>query len=60
MMSKRISFTCYLDDAKVRFSDLEYFGYSKMLESKDFINIDTVKCGKRRMEGVIKTDSIVA
>jgi uncharacterized hydrophobic protein (TIGR00271 family) len=37
-----ISFTNLSRDAKVRFKDLEYFGYSKMLQSKDFINIDTV------------------
>ncbi|WP_052461118.1 DUF389 domain-containing protein [Psychroserpens mesophilus] len=29
-------------DAKIRFSDLEYFGYAKMLESSDFIKVDTV------------------
>jgi hypothetical protein len=37
-----VSFTNLSRHAKVRFSDLEYFGYSKMLESKDFINIDTI------------------
>ena len=36
-----VSFTNLSRDAKVRFKDLEFFGYSKMLESKDFINIDT-------------------
>ena len=36
-----ISFTNLSRDAKIRFNDLEYFGYSKMLESRDFINIDT-------------------
>ena len=29
-------------DAKIKFSDLEYFGYAKMLESTDFIKVDTV------------------
>lgn len=29
-------------DAKIKFSDLEYFGYAKMLESSDFIKVDTV------------------
>jgi uncharacterized hydrophobic protein (TIGR00271 family) len=38
----QVSFSNLARDAKVRFKDLEYFGYSKMLESKDFINIDTV------------------
>ncbi|AXT20910.1 DUF389 domain-containing protein [Flavobacteriaceae bacterium AU392] len=37
-----ISFTNLARDAKVRFSDLQYFSYAKMLESKDFINIDTM------------------
>ncbi|TBN01322.1 DUF389 domain-containing protein [Hyunsoonleella flava] len=37
-----MSFTNLSRDAKVRFKDLEYFGYSKMLSSKDFINIDTI------------------
>lgn len=37
-----ISFSNLSRDAKVRFKDLEYFGYSKMLASKDFINIDTI------------------
>ncbi len=40
--SNGISFTSLSRDAKVRFKDLEYFGYSKMLNSRDFINIDTV------------------
>ncbi|MEW4925064.1 DUF389 domain-containing protein [Algibacter sp. 2305UL17-15] len=37
-----IPFSSLSREAKVRFKDLEYLGYSKMLESKDFINIDTV------------------
>lgn len=37
-----VSFSSLSRDAKVKFSDLEFFGYSKMLESKDFINVDTV------------------
>lgn len=36
------SFSSIAKDAKIRFSDLEYFGYSKMLTSKDFIKIDTI------------------
>ena len=36
-----ISFTTLSRNAKVKFKDLEFFGYAKMLESKDFINIDT-------------------
>jgi len=37
-----IAFSSIAKDAKIRFRDLEYFGYAKMLESKDFIKIDTV------------------
>jgi len=37
-----ISFTNLSRDAKVRFHELQYFGYSKMLVSQDFINIDTL------------------
>lgn len=37
-----VSFTGLAKDAKIRFGDLQYFGYSRMLESKDFINIDTM------------------
>ncbi len=37
-----ISFTSLAKDAKVRFNDLDYFGYAKMLTSKDFITTDTI------------------
>lgn len=37
-----IPFSSLAKDAKIRFIDLEYFGYGKMLESKDFIKVDTV------------------
>ncbi|OUR99373.1 hypothetical protein A9Q86_12435 [Flavobacteriales bacterium 33_180_T64] len=40
--SSTISFTNLSRDAKVRFNDLNYFSYAEMLESKDFINIDTM------------------
>ncbi len=53
-----VSFTNLSRDAKVRFNDLEFFGYSKMLESKDFINIDTVTVANVRWK-VALTDSIV-
>ncbi|WP_298896777.1 DUF389 domain-containing protein [uncultured Psychroserpens sp.] len=55
---KAISFTDLTRDAKVRFNDLEYFGYSEMLESKDFINIDTVTMANVRWK-VSLTDSLV-
>lgn len=53
-----VSFSSLSRDAKVRFSDLEYFGYSKMLESKDFINIDTVTVANVRWK-VKLADSMV-
>ncbi|MFK7782064.1 DUF389 domain-containing protein [Psychroserpens sp.] len=37
-----ILYTSVAKDAKIKFSDLEYFGYAKMLESSDFIKVDTV------------------
>lgn len=53
-----ISFSSLSRDAKVRFNDLEFFGYAKMLESKDFINIDTVNVANVRWK-VALNDSIV-
>ncbi|WP_178989838.1 DUF389 domain-containing protein [Winogradskyella schleiferi] len=53
-----VSFSSLSRDAKVRFSDLEYFGYAKMLESKDFINIDTVAVANVRWK-VKLSDSLV-
>lgn len=44
----QVSFTNLSRDAKVRFNELEYFGYSKMLTSKDFINIDTLEVASVR------------
>lgn len=37
-----ISFSNLAKDAKIRFRDLEFFSYANMLESKDFIKIDTM------------------
>jgi len=37
-----IAFSAIAKDAKIQFTELEYFGYAKMLESKDFISVDTV------------------
>jgi len=53
-----ISFSSLSRNAKVRFSSLEYFGYAKMLESKDFINIDTVSVANVRWK-VELSDSVV-
>ncbi|MFK7832998.1 MAG: DUF389 domain-containing protein [Winogradskyella sp.] len=53
-----VSFSALSRDAKVRFNDLEFFGYAKMLESKDFINIDTVAVANVRWK-VALSDSMV-
>ncbi len=37
-----IDFPAIAKDAKIRYKELEYFGYARMLESKDFIKIDTI------------------
>ncbi len=57
-ISNDVSFTNLSRDAKVRFSDLEFFGYAKMLESKDFINIDTVTVANVRWKVSVE-DSLV-
>jgi uncharacterized hydrophobic protein (TIGR00271 family) len=54
-----VSFSALSRDAKVRFNDLEYFGYARMLESKDFINIDTATVATVRWK-VSVTDSVVS
>jgi hypothetical protein len=46
-------------DAKVRFNDLEYFGYAKMLESKDFINIDTATVANVRWKMSLADSSVL-
>jgi len=53
-----ISFSSLSRDAKIRFGDLEFFGYAKMLESKDFINIDTTTVANVRWK-VSLADSTV-
>ena len=53
-----ISFSSLARNAKVRFNSLEYFGYAKILESKDFINIDTVSVANVRWK-VELSDSVV-
>ncbi|QXP77824.1 MULTISPECIES: DUF389 domain-containing protein [Winogradskyella] len=53
-----VSFTSLSRDAKIKFNDLESFGYAKMLESKDFINIDTITIANVRWR-VKLSDSLV-
>lgn len=37
-----ISFSILSKDAKIKFNDLQYFGYSKMLVSNNFTSVDTI------------------
>jgi uncharacterized hydrophobic protein (TIGR00271 family) len=45
-------------DAKIQFSDLEFFGYAKMLASSDFRNTDTIKLVKIQWNSAL-SDSLV-
>ena len=40
--NNEVAFSSLARDAKIRFNDLQYFSYAKMLESKDFIKVDTI------------------
>lgn len=53
------SFMALAKDAKIKFSDLEYFSYSKILESSDFMKMDTHTKAKVRWKTAL-SDSIVA
>lgn len=53
-----IAFSAIAKDAKIRFKELEYFGYAKMLESKDFIKVDTLNVATIKWNKSL-TDSIV-
>jgi uncharacterized hydrophobic protein (TIGR00271 family) len=55
-----VSFSSLSRDAKVRFNDLEFFGYAKMLESKDFINIDTVTVANVRWKVSLADSTILS
>lgn len=55
--SDDVAFSALAKDAKIRFNDLEYFGYAKMLESKDFIKIDTLSVANIKWKASVN-DSI--
>ena len=55
-----LSFTALSKDAKIRFSDLEYFGYSEMLVSKDFITIDTISVVSTRWNSSLNDNMVNA
>ncbi|TJY36513.1 DUF389 domain-containing protein [Pontimicrobium aquaticum] len=52
-------FTSLAKDAKIQFTDLQYFGYAKMLASSDFRKADTVAIANVRWNTSL-TDSIMA
>jgi len=51
-------FVTLAKDAKIQFSDLQYFGYAKMLESSDFRKADTIAIARVRWNTTL-TDSIM-
>ncbi|WP_400081083.1 DUF389 domain-containing protein [Winogradskyella sp. R77965] len=53
-----VAFSAIAKDAKIRFKELEYFGYAKMLESKDFIKVDTVTVASVKWNSAVN-DSII-
>ena len=57
-VSGGIAFSNLAKDAKIRFNDLEYFGFAKMLESQDFIKVDTLNVANVKWKSSLN-DSIV-
>ncbi|MBT8244048.1 MAG: DUF389 domain-containing protein [Winogradskyella sp.] len=53
-----IAFSTLAKDAKIRFIDIEYFSYGKMLESKDFIKVDTLSVANIAWKATLN-DSLV-
>ena len=54
-----ISFSKLAKDAKIRFGDLQYFSYAAMLESKDFIQIDTTNVANVKWNASL-SDSLIS
>jgi uncharacterized hydrophobic protein (TIGR00271 family) len=54
-----IAFSTLSRDAKVAFNDLQYFSYSKTLESNDFIKVDTLTIAQVKWNPAL-TDSLVS
>ena len=52
-------FSTLSKDAKIQFTDLRFFGYSKMLTSSDFRTIDTVTVVRTQWDSAL-TDSLVS
>ena len=53
-----IAFSSLAKDAKIRFNDLEYFSYAKMLESEDFIKVDTLSVANVKWKTTLN-DSLI-
>jgi uncharacterized hydrophobic protein (TIGR00271 family) len=51
-------FVTLAKDAKIQFTDLQYFGYAKMLESSDFREVDTINVASVKWNPSL-SDSIV-
>lgn len=54
-----IAFSSLSRDAKLRFNDLEYFSFAKVLESKDFIKIDTLNVVTVKWRSKIKESDLI-
>jgi uncharacterized hydrophobic protein (TIGR00271 family) len=54
-----IAFSSLSRDAKVAFNDLQYFSYTKTLESKDFIKVDTLTIAQVKWNSTL-SDSLVS
>lgn len=55
----QLAFSNISKDAKIQFQDLDFFGFSSMETSQDFINVDTVTVMTTRWKGTMN-DSIKA
>ncbi len=56
--NNEVAFSSLARDAKIRFNDLQYFSYAKMLESNDFIKVDTVTVANVKWNSSL-SDSLV-
>jgi len=54
-----VAFSTLSRDAKVAFNDLQYFSYSRTLESKDFVKVDTMTIAQVKWNASL-SDSLVA
>jgi len=52
--SGQVNFPSLAKDAKIRFKDLEYFSYARVLASKDFIKVDTINVATIKWNKALK------